>query len=268
MLAASIRRNKKALFLYFLLPSWYAIHISITEQSDLGFLIFLCCIPSYVFLDAALKRRKALKKKYQRELEIQDIVEKHLETLTRKRQRLHIEDDYGVVDDSKWRNEVNYFMSKVLKPSLRSQGSLQAFQLNDNYLFEFIDEVVRNSSSVQSSQFDSNIDPIDYEHFCAGLLRIHGWDARITKATGDQGVDVIASKKAHKGAIQCKRYSSPVGNKAVQEVYSGMQFIGGNFCAVVTNSDYTRSARELARALGVLLLHHDELKLLEDKLSS
>ncbi|WP_200374781.1 restriction endonuclease [Thiocystis violacea] len=116
------------------------------------------------------------------------------------------------------------------------------------------------------SDFDPNIDPVDYEHYCAKVLRGHGWDVRTTQATGDHGVDVIASKNGRKGAIQCKRYSSPVGNKAVQEVCAGMRYIGGSFCAVVSNADYTRSAKQLAQSLGVLLLHHDELRLLEEKI--
>jgi HJR/Mrr/RecB family endonuclease len=61
-------------------------------------------------------------------------------------------------------------------------------------------------------------------------------------------------------AIQCKHYSQPVGNKAVQEVYSGKDFYNTDIAVVVTNNEFTKSAKELASSLDVLLIHHSELK--------
>jgi hypothetical protein len=60
-------------------------------------------------------------------------------------------------------------------------------------------------------------------------------------------------------AIQCKKYSKPVGNRAVQEAYSAKGIYGATHAAVVTNTKFTRSAVEAAERLGVLLLHHDDL---------
>jgi len=67
-------------------------------------------------------------------------------------------------------------------------------------------------------------------------------------------------------AIQCKKYSNPVGNKAVQEVTSGATFHNAEYAVVVSNSSYTASARQLAAKSGVLLLHHSELGRLEEML--
>ena len=62
----------------------------------------------------------------------------------------------------------------------------------------------------------------DFEYFCADILRGNGFkNVEVTKASGDHGIDVLAKKDGVKYAIQCKRYSKPVGNKAVQEAYSG-----------------------------------------------
>ena len=60
-------------------------------------------------------------------------------------------------------------------------------------------------------------------------------------------------------AIQCKKYGSPVGNKSVQEAYSAKAFYECDHAAVVTNSTFTKSARQAADSMGVLLLHHEEL---------
>ncbi len=75
----------------------------------------------------------------------------------------------------------------------------------------------------------------------------------MTNATGDQGLDVIAEKQGLRYGIQCKFYSHPVGNKAVQEAYAGCGYYDCDVPVVMTNSTFTVSARELADQLGVEL---------------
>lgn len=59
--------------------------------------------------------------------------------------------------------------------------------------------------------------------------------------------------------LQCKKYSSPVGNGAVQEVHAGKGFLGADISVVVSDATFTKSAKELAGILGVLLIHHSAL---------
>lgn len=109
----------------------------------------------------------------------------------------------------------------------------------------------------EGKAFDPNqlpLDGLDFESWVASGLTQFGWSASTTAPSGDQGVDVVAVKPGLRVAIQCKRYSSPVGNKAVQEIYSGARHIGANRAAVLTNAGYTSSAAELAQSTGVLLL--------------
>jgi len=107
--------------------------------------------------------------------------------------------------------------------------------------------------------------PIEYEHFIVNILNSSGWIARATTSTGDQGIDVIAEADNIKIVIQCKLYSSNVGNSAVQEIIAGKVFEKADYAAVVSNANYTRSARQLASSSGVFLMHHDELTGLKDK---
>lgn len=128
-------------------------------------------------------------------------------------------------------------------------------------LNQCIDIVLNNNMGETTGQrVDiSLLDPNEYEHFCADLLEKIGWDTRVTQASGDQGIDVLAKKDGFLLALQCKKYSSPVGNKAVQEAFSGGTFYEAKAFAVVSPVEYTSSAKELANSLGVLLLHHDDL---------
>ena len=66
--------------------------------------------------------------------------------------------------------------------------------------------------------FDPRMTPTDYELHCALLLRSVGWDAQTTKASGDQGTDVIVHRGGVTLVVHCKPYSQPVGDGAVQEV--------------------------------------------------
>ncbi|SFB03142.1 Restriction endonuclease [Acetitomaculum ruminis DSM 5522] len=100
-----------------------------------------------------------------------------------------------------------------------------------------------------------------YEYVCAELLRRNGFkNVDVTVAIGDQGVDVLATKKGLKYAIQCKYYSGYVGNKAVQEVYAGMEYYGCDVGVVMTNSYFSKSAIELAESTGIILLDHCPVK--------
>ena len=83
-----------------------------------------------------------------------------------------------------------------------------------------------------------------YEHRCAQMLRRKGFHhVEVTKKSGDQGVDIIAYKHFSKYAIQCKYYSYPVGNKAVQEVYAGGKYYDCDRCIVMTNGTFTNLLR-------------------------
>ena len=66
------------------------------------------------------------------------------------------------------------------------------------------------------------MDGYQFEYQCAEILKRNGFSrVQVTQSSGDQGVDIIAHKHRKKYGIQCKYYSYPVGNKAVQEAYAG-----------------------------------------------
>lgn len=103
------------------------------------------------------------------------------------------------------------------------------------------------------------LSPVDFEAYCAKVLQGSGWNASTTKGSGDQGIDVLAYKNGVRAVFQCKKYSSPIGNKAVQEAIAGKAFASADYAFVVTNSEYTASAKELAGKAGVHLFHYSQL---------
>lgn len=108
--------------------------------------------------------------------------------------------------------------------------------------------------SYDSSKAYDDMEGHEFEYFCADILRKNGFtDVDVTKGSGDQGIDILAFKDGVKYGIQCKCYSNDVGNKAVQEAFSGKTFYNCHVAAVLTNRYFTRSAQELSESNGVLL---------------
>lgn len=120
-----------------------------------------------------------------------------------------------------------------------------------------INEIPEEKKQVRSID---TMDGHDYEYFCADVLKHHGYDnVQVTRGSGDQGVDITAERDGIKYAVQCKRYSQAVGNKAVQEIYAGMRFYGCHVGIIMTNNYFTSSAKELAKRNGIILWDRDML---------
>lgn len=107
---------------------------------------------------------------------------------------------------------------------------------------------------------------VDFELFCADLLRKLGFvNVEPTKASGDHGADILAEKDGITYAIQCKCYSSNIGNAAVQQALAGKQYYQKDIAVVLTNQYFTTQAKEEAAKFGVKLWDRDKLnELLRD----
>lgn len=122
----------------------------------------------------------------------------------------------------------------------------------------------REQSGLRPIEYELSIaDSLDghaFEEWCADLLRKNGFiNVEVTKGSGDQGVDVLATKGGIKYAIQCKCYTSDLGNTPVQEVHAGKAFYICHVGVVMTNRHFTSGARELAEKTGVLLWDREKL---------
>lgn len=96
---------------------------------------------------------------------------------------------------------------------------------------------------------------IDFENYCGKYLLTHGFhDVHTTPPSGDYGADLVA-KDANgvTWVFQCKHYKSKVGNGCVQEVVAAKKHYGASKAAVMTNSQLTQKARELAIENEVIL---------------
>lgn len=115
----------------------------------------------------------------------------------------------------------------------------------------------------------NNMNGSEFEYFCSDLLKDNEFKhVTVTKGSGDHGIDILASKSGKRYAIQCKRYSSNVGNSAVQEAYSGKALYNADIAVVMSNSNFTKQAVSDAEKLDVSLWDKNDLSILIDKANS
>jgi restriction system protein len=155
---------------------------------------------------------------------------------------------------------VEYFVTRVVLPAIgkiRIDGSVYADIAG---LVEHIAGEQPDSIANYSWEQLPETSPEQFEAFCAEILRRQGWEIRLTKRSGDQGIDIVAQRGGITVVFQCKMYTGSVGNKAVQEVHAGKDFLCADLAVVVSTAEFTPSARELANALDVILLHYSQLE--------
>lgn len=198
---------------------------------------------------------------------VRQIVRSHLPALLRRKRQLDRTDDYGIRDDTKWMKEVNRFCDGIVYPAIGQTPPVTPHGMKskprrgelDNLVEEFIDQAAAERIPEFAHQFDPSMSPHEYEHFCAERLRLAGWTATVTQASGDQGADIVATRGEQTLVVQCKHYAKPVGNKAVQEIAAAVRHYDADLGVVVATNGFTRSAEQLAATNGVTLLGHDDL---------
>ena len=110
------------------------------------------------------------------------------------------------------------------------------------------------------------MDGHQFEYACADILKANGYKhVKVTRGSGDFGVDVIAEKDKVRYAIQCKRYNHKLDNTPIQEVVGGLAYYQCDKGAVMTNQYFTEPAKQLAQVNDIELLDRDTLSHMVDK---
>jgi hypothetical protein len=97
------------------------------------------------------------------------------------------------------------------------------------------------------------------ERFIQDVFEALGYATSLTKISGDQGIDVIATKGNRRVGVQCKGYTNSVGNKAVQEAVAGGKFYKCDVCIALTTSTFTSGAKELAVGTECVLIEGEDI---------
>ena len=129
----------------------------------------------------------------------------------------------------------------------------------ENSKKDFFSEDIK-IDAIELMRYIDTLDGYNFEKVCAHILCCNGYiNICVTSGSKDRGIDIIAEKDGMKYAVQCKHYSSNVGNHAVQEAFSGKSIYNADVAVVLTNSYFTQQAEQDARTLCVELWNRSKL---------
>ena len=169
-------------------------------------------------------------------------------------------DDYGKEREVGWNKEIDYFIEHVIKEeteiSVLSEYKIKS--IINSHMTDMKHNLLNDKIALEEREIKIKTG-IDYENYIEAILAESNFVVSRTPTTGDQGVDLIATKNGKRIAIQCKYYSKPVGNKAVQEVIAGRDYYECEHACVVSNNTFTLAAKKLASVSNILLLNENNI---------
>lgn len=106
-----------------------------------------------------------------------------------------------------------------------------------------------------------DIDPYTFEDFMAYLFRMNGHRVTQTDYSGDFGADLLLEKEGLSTAVQIKRYATTtkVSVSDINQVIGAREYYDTDDALVVTTSDFSQAARELAESAEVFLWDWERL---------
>jgi restriction system protein len=186
-----------------------------------------------------------------------DLVESRLssfyEILSKKYHQLTYKDEYGFRDESQFSLEIERFVSKVF-----ADVPKEFFEIIGLIVLQRARDFALDPDNRSANILDIST-PLDYEKYCESAFSRVGWETSMTPRSGDQGADILLKYRDVIGVVQCKFYSQPVGNSAVQEVIAAREYYKASIGIVISNAEYTVSARQLAGTANVALLNHADI---------
>ena len=106
--------------------------------------------------------------------------------------------------------------------------------------------------------------PVMFEHYVGDLYRRLGYSARVTKASGDGGIDVHLWRDGQRYAVEVKLYARErhVGREHIQKLWAAQHDAGADGAIFVTTSSFTGEAEAFARRHDIRLVDGESLSLL------
>lgn len=171
-------------------------------------LVFAILTAIYVVLSRLIENKNIIAQE-----RIKSLIKEHIRTLSIKWDQSVFQDDYGNFVFDKLHRELDYFIENILLKDEPIAIYLHAFDAKDSLKESakrildtkaMISDMIGHFREEQTSNGTNllidvdSMSPMQFEQYCAEILRDNGWDTHLTKASGDQGVDVVAYKSGVK----------------------------------------------------------------------
>jgi HJR/Mrr/RecB family endonuclease len=107
---------------------------------------------------------------------------------------------------------------------------------------------------------------ITYEQAVANSLSDLGWRIRPVYVNNEDRASLMAEMRDERILIHCRRYALCVGLLAIEIAQQRQAASGATNVVIVSDGKFTDRARQLAASRSVMLLHHNRLMRLEERL--
>jgi hypothetical protein len=192
-----------------------------------------------------------------------EIIAEHRSELTIRRNQLTRTSSEAAVDNTKWTQEVEFFIDQIVEP--QANISIRHSPERLNAVRSLIDAAtVHYLSSRICFRLDNAHSP--YEQLVSDSLSDLGWHTHLIEVNDNDRADVIAEMRDKRILIHCRRYASSLGILAIESVQQRRSALGAAYGVIVSDGKFTDRARQLATPRTVILLHHNQLMQLEERL--
>lgn len=110
--------------------------------------------------------------------------------------------------------------------------------------------------SYKQYQFDfwSSLNGRQFEIEVANFFKKQGYDTMLTKATGDEGVDIVLRKNGQKIIVQCKAHKKSIGVAVVRDLLGTMIHQNADQAIIVSLSGFSKNVYEFAIDKNIKLM--------------
>lgn len=129
---------------------------------------------------------------------------------------------------------------------------VQALAVELESFANFQNEIIKQENRKREQEYWFSLDPFEFEKEVAEWFKQQGYQSKVTKKSGDGGVDIIISKDNYTAYVQCKRYTkSKVDRPTLQALYGAVCADKVSQGIVVCLLGITKESVEFANKVGI-----------------
>ena len=139
---------------------------------------------------------------------------------------------------------------KFLDVNISANNGEAAIESDDNTIDDIFANVEETTSDFIFKKLFTELKGFAFEPFVAHILNIIGYNTRVTKKSGDGGIDIVAFKdelgiEPPIIKVQVKCVEGAIGAPAVQALYGNVE--AGEYGLFITLGDFTKQAMDFAK---------------------
>jgi len=100
---------------------------------------------------------------------------------------------------------------------------------------------------------------MEFENWTADLFRRAGFQVDLTQASGDHGIDLMASRDRSLIAVQCKRWDGSIGEPVLRDLFGAMTAVNARRGCLITTGTFTAQAQQFSRGKPLTLIGFETL---------